>query len=99
MDTPVEYTDSISPVCLVPDCLNDENEQEVTAMGWGTTQSEGVTADYLRTAGFTTVPNDKCRETHSNLVDNQMLCAYKEGKDTCQVYLTSSSLNNPIESN
>ena len=85
MDSPVEYTDSISPVCLVPNCLNDENEQEVTAMGWGDTKFNGSASDYLRSAEFTTVPNDKCRETHSDLIDSQMLCSYREGKDTCQV--------------
>jgi hypothetical protein len=85
MDAPVQYTETISPVCLVPDCINDENEQEVTAMGWGTTKFRGTFSDFLRTAEFTTVPNNKCRETYKDLVDNQMLCAYKEGKDTCQV--------------
>jgi hypothetical protein len=87
MDSPVEYTDSISPVCLVPDCLNDENEQEVTAMGWGTTQSEGGTADYLRFAELSTVPRAKCEKVHGEkFMADQMICAYKEGENTCQVY-------------
>jgi hypothetical protein len=85
MDAPVEYTDTISPVCLVPDCLNDDNEQQVTAMGWGNTEFEGNASDFLRFADFTTVPNDKCRVIHSNLVSSQ-LCAYSnKGKGTCQV--------------
>ena len=90
MDSPVEYTDTISPVCLVPDCLNDENEQEVTTMGWGDPKSYGKNSDDLRFAELSTVPRVKCEKIHGeNFVADQMLCVYKEGENTCQVYVTS----------
>ncbi len=70
----------------MPSCLNDDDEQEVTAMGWGHTQFNGSASDYLKSARLSTVPNAKCKETYKNsLVEDQMLCAYKEGQDTCQV--------------
>ena len=82
----MEYTETISPVCLVPDCLNDDDEQEVTAMGWGKTKFEGNTSDVLRSAGFTTVPNDKCQESYSEeMIDSSQFCAYTEGKGPCKV--------------
>lgn len=80
MDAPVQYTDTISPVCLVPNCLKDDNEQEVTAMGWGKTKSGGMNSDFLRYAQLSTVTNAKCQEAHfDDIYDDQSVCAYKAG--------------------
>jgi hypothetical protein len=82
----VEYTDTISPVCLVPNCLNDDSGQAVIAMGWGDTTDGGSNSDYLRHAQLSTVPLSKCSRKWGGSIDStQMLCAFKEGQDTCQV--------------
>lgn len=82
----MEYTDTISPVCLVPNCLNDDSGQAVIAMGWGDTTDGGKDSDYLRHAELSTVSDAKCRRGHGRFFDGEhMFCAFKEGQDTCQV--------------
>jgi hypothetical protein len=71
---------------MVPNCLNDDSGQAVIAMGWGDTTDGGVNSDYLRFAQLSTVPFAKCQRKWGDGIDsNQMLCAFKEGQDTCQV--------------
>ncbi|XP_046643309.1 chymotrypsin-1-like [Daphnia pulicaria] len=85
LSSPVEYTDTISPICLVPNCLNDESGQAVIAMGWGDTTDGGKDSDYLRHAELSTVSDAKCRRGHGRFFDGEhMFCAFKEGQDTCQ---------------
>ncbi|EFX87193.1 hypothetical protein DAPPUDRAFT_312667 [Daphnia pulex] len=85
LSSPVEYTDTISPVCLVPSCLNDESGQAVIAMGWGHTTAGGSNSDYLRFAQLSTVSDAKCRKSHGRFFNGEhMFCAFKEGQDTCQ---------------
>ncbi|EFX87196.1 hypothetical protein DAPPUDRAFT_33661, partial [Daphnia pulex] len=80
LSSPVEYTDTISPVCLVPSCLNDDSGQAVIAMGWGDTTDGGSNSDYLRHAQLSTVPPSKCSRKWGGGIDStRMLCAYKEG--------------------
>ncbi len=93
----MEYTDNISPVCLVPKCFEDDENQEVIAMGWGNTKYKGDNSDYLRHAYLSTVPFAKCQRKWDGEVDeDMMLCAYKKGQDTCQVSSRDESGNNFI---
>lgn len=86
LSSPVEYTDTISPVCLVPECFDDDGNRQAIAMGWGHTQSGGLNSDYLRHAFLSTVPFSKCQKKYGDKIDEtKMLCAFKKGQDTCQV--------------
>jgi hypothetical protein len=85
LDSPVDYTDNVSPICLVPSCF-DGDDQTVTAMGWGHLQSDGENSHVLRHADLTVVNNDQCKEqVNDGGLPDSALCAYAEGQDTCQV--------------
>ncbi|XP_046643306.1 chymotrypsin-1-like isoform X3 [Daphnia pulicaria] len=84
LDSPVDYTDNVSPICLVPSCF-DGDDQTVTAMGWGHLQSDGENSHVLRHADLTVVNNDQCKEqVNDGGLPDSALCAYAEGQDTCQ---------------
>ncbi len=72
LESPVEFTETISPVCLPQKCMDVKfTGRSVTAMGWGLTKENGTVSDYLRSASFNVIYH--------------MFCTYKEGQDTCQV--------------
>ncbi len=84
LESPVEFTETISPVCLAPKCMNVKFVgRSVMAMGWGDTKENGTVSNFLRSASFDVISNAKCSEHYD--LENHMFCAYKEGKDTCQV--------------
>ncbi|XP_057380166.1 trypsin-2-like isoform X3 [Daphnia carinata] len=85
LDSPVEYTDAIQPICLSPLCLNTDG-METIAMGWGHVEYKGEASEYLRHAVIPVVSNEDCQATYGekdNIIDT-MLCAYGGEKDTCQ---------------
>jgi hypothetical protein len=85
LESPVEFTETISPVCLPSKCMDvNFDGRSVTAMGWGHTKEKGVESDYLRSASLDVIPNKICEKTNDALIDSEF-CAYKEGKGTCQV--------------
>jgi hypothetical protein len=85
LESPVEFTEKISPVCLAPKCMNVKFVgRSVTAMGWGDTEEKGNVSDFLRSASFNVISKAKCSQHYDDLEDH-MFCTYKEGQDTCQV--------------
>ncbi|KAI9557875.1 hypothetical protein GHT06_014627 [Daphnia sinensis] len=85
LESPVEYTDAIQPICLSPTCLNTDG-MEATGMGWGYIKAGGPDSEYLRHAVLPVVSNERCQEIYGekdNIREN-MVCAYGEEKDTCQ---------------
>jgi hypothetical protein len=82
MDSPVEYTDTISPVCLVPDCFDDDSGQSVIAMGWDSPN------DQLGFMRFSTLPFTTCHAKGLNVGQNLEFCGHKECGDFCPVSIT-----------
>ncbi|XP_046643305.1 transmembrane protease serine 9-like isoform X2 [Daphnia pulicaria] len=84
LESPVEFTETISPVCLPQKCMDVKfTGRSVTAMGWGLTKENGTVSDYLRSASFNVISKAKCSKHYDDLTDH-MFCTYKEGQDTCQ---------------
>ncbi|EFX87134.1 hypothetical protein DAPPUDRAFT_236105 [Daphnia pulex] len=84
LDSPVRYTDNVSPICLVPECF-DGDDQTVTAMGWGHTSDGGQNSHVLRHADLTVVNNDQCKlDWGDSKLPNSALCAFAKGKDACK---------------
>ncbi|XP_032782335.2 trypsin-2 isoform X1 [Daphnia magna] len=85
LESPVEYTDTIQPICLSPTCLVTDG-METIGMGWGHTKYEGKASEYLRHAVIPVVSNEECQAIYGkkdNIIDT-MLCAYGGEQDTCQ---------------
>lgn len=83
------WSRGVGPVCLPFYSANDDfSGDDVIATGWGTTEFGGPVSDYLRKVDLTVLSNsdEKCVSAYPKIQDSQ-LCAYKEGKDTCQVSL------------
>ncbi|XP_046457804.1 glucanase inhibitor protein 3-like [Daphnia pulex] len=80
MDSPVEYTDTISPVCLAPDCF-DESGQSVIAMAYQHDPHELETknTDFLKFVRLSMLPMTNCYVKDVEF----MLCAYQECGDFC----------------
>ncbi|EFX87191.1 hypothetical protein DAPPUDRAFT_97393 [Daphnia pulex] len=79
MDSPVEYTDTISPVCLVPDCFDDNSGQSLIALGWAIPPDDELktkNTDFLGFVRLSTLPITKCYT--SDVPDDQVLhiCAH-----------------------
>ena len=70
----------------MPDCVNDDDNQSVTSMGWGDKEVDGKKSDFLRFTELSTVSSAKCGKQSDNpvLVEN-WLCSSKEGPVTCRV--------------
>lgn len=85
LESPVEYTDTIQPICLSPTCLATDG-MEAIGMGWGYIKSGGPDSEYLRHAVLPVVSNKECQATYGEKDDilDTMLCAYGGEKDTCQ---------------
>lgn len=91
MDSPVEYTDTISPVCLVPDCFDDDSGQSVIAMGWEYSprphEIETKNSAFLGLVRLSTLPMTTCltKDADGNHNEDLELCAQKECGDFCRV--------------
>ena len=53
-------------------------------MGWGTTSSGGYPSDVLMEVDLPIMSNGACNETNEGGVTEDMICAFEEGKDSCQ---------------
>ena len=47
--------------------------------------AEGIQTPVLNEVSLTTIDSDSCRVIFRNQVTKNMICAYGQGKDTCQV--------------
>lgn len=85
LDSTVEFTDYIRPVCLAAPGSVFPAGQDCWATGWGTLEEGGDIANTLQEVDVPIVSNDDCRSSYSTLTDN-MICAglTDGGKDSCQ---------------
>jgi len=85
LETPLDFSEEISPVCLPDaDVLPTDT---CKATGWGETQDRTETNNILREASLPILDQNLCMEDiGSALITENMLCAgYQEGGiDTCQ---------------
>ncbi|XP_046457802.1 clotting factor G beta subunit-like [Daphnia pulex] len=92
MDSPVEYADTISPICLVPDCFDDDSGQSVIAMGWEYSprphEIDTKNSAFLGLVRLSTLPMKTCltKDVDGNHNENLELCAQKECGDFCRNY-------------
>ena len=73
-------------ICLPESSYLDFNKTELTISGWGRTANGGVTSNVLKVATIYGISNEECQAKYvefANLTD-KMLCAAKQGTDTCQ---------------
>uniref|UniRef100_A0A0A1WFI2 Transmembrane protease serine 6 n=1 Tax=Zeugodacus cucurbitae TaxID=28588 RepID=A0A0A1WFI2_ZEUCU len=87
LDSPVQFTSSVRPVCLPNINHNFDNKDAIVA-GWGLVKEGGVTSNYLQEATVPIISNRQCRETrYKSKITDVMLCAglvKTGGKDACQ---------------
>ncbi|EFX87197.1 hypothetical protein DAPPUDRAFT_236061 [Daphnia pulex] len=90
MDSPVEYSDTISPVCLVPDCFDDDSGQSVIATGWKypphSYELETKLKAFVGFVRLSTLLMEKCyaKDVHGN--PDKTLCAQSQCGDFCNTY-------------
>lgn len=87
LESPIQFTDKIRPVCLPNKNHNFDNKDAIVA-GWGLIKEGGVTSNYLQEVTVPIITNQQCRNTrYKNKIHDVMLCAglvKQGGKDACQ---------------
>lgn len=87
MTTPVEYTDTVRPVCLsqIPQAFN--NNETATVVGWGSLREKGPQPNVLQEVTLRLWKNEVCKPTYGPAapggITDHMLCAGRQGKDSC----------------
>lgn len=82
LESPVEYTDSVSPICIMDELMDNDLRDLEGKRGWITgwgTKDSGVISDVLQAASMPVVNYVDClkddRTMHGNLLDNDVFCA------------------------
>ncbi|XP_053958187.1 trypsin-1 [Anastrepha ludens] len=87
LDSPIQFTSNIRPVCL-PNLNHNFNNKDAVVAGWGLIKEGGVTSNYLQETTVPIISNQQCRQTrYKNKITDVMLCAglvQTGGKDACQ---------------
>ncbi|CAG5110821.1 Oidioi.mRNA.OKI2018_I69.chr2.g5179.t1.cds [Oikopleura dioica] len=89
LETPVHFSDNISPLCLPDEKVCMKEGVPCVTVGWGITDEKNVTstADELQEVVVRVISNEKCLTypDYTDKVTEQMVCAgYKDGgKDAC----------------
>lgn len=80
--TSMQWNRGVGPVCLPFNYWSyDFSKLQVDVAGWGTTSFGGQTSTTLRRVTLDVIANSQCQVQY---VNNQKLCAFTPGKDTCQ---------------
>eukprot|EP00096_Caligus_rogercresseyi_P010125 TRINITY_DN357_c0_g2_i1.p1 TRINITY_DN357_c0_g2~~TRINITY_DN357_c0_g2_i1.p1 ORF type:complete len:531 (-),score=72.03 TRINITY_DN357_c0_g2_i1:202-1656(-) len=87
LSEPVEYGDTIKPICLdTSDDLYEQNDT-ATVVGWGSIKEKGPQPSVLQEVTLRLWSNEKCNETYGDSspagITEHMICAGKQGKDSC----------------
>nr|CAH0106883.1 unnamed protein product [Daphnia galeata] len=85
LESPVIYSDAISPVCLPPASTDPDQyaDQIAAIMGWGASTSGGKQSDTLQQVTTSILTNSLCSGYYSKLTKN-MFCTYTSDKTSCQ---------------
>jgi len=80
------FSKAAAPVCL-PSKESDDayNNVVATVTGWGTTYESGPVASKLQKVDVDTMTNEACNAKYGEgEIEDNMICAAREGKDACQ---------------
>ncbi|XP_066952394.1 trypsin-1-like [Macrobrachium rosenbergii] len=89
LDQPIEFDDTMQPICMPSSHDYEPPEKEVVATGWGVTAENGKPSNILQEVALTLKSPNDCKKLNDNapktftLTDN-MICTYTQGKDACQ---------------
>lgn len=92
LESAVEWSDSVKPVCLPAKLKGDYEDAEAIVSGWGTTSFGGQLSSTLQEVDVVTMTNSACTSgnsqySSSQITDNMLCAAEKDmngGKDACQ---------------
>ncbi|XP_023207560.1 suppressor of tumorigenicity 14 protein-like [Xiphophorus maculatus] len=86
LDTPIEYSDYIQPICLPTADYKIPAGQNVWITGWGATREGGTAAKTLQKASVRIINHNECNKLMSFRLTSRMLCAgvLTGGVDACQ---------------
>lgn len=90
MASAVNFTSTISPVCLPPMGTRERySEKAAAVIGWGSLAYEGhPQPKVLQEAILKVTPNSKCKESYKKagftIADGSMICAAAPGRDACR---------------
>ncbi|KAK4007979.1 hypothetical protein OUZ56_013138 [Daphnia magna] len=88
LDSPVTFSDAISPVCLPPIGTTDQFvSKESTVVGWGALREGGRQPESLQQVTVQIQSNAECKRNYGKdapggIVDH-MICAAYPGRDSC----------------
>lgn len=86
MDSPVEYTDNIRPICLANEG-SDVTGQDVTVSGWGLLSVHGPKPPTLQKLTMKAWNQDECKQKYVTGspagITSHMLCAGGKNMDSC----------------
>jgi hypothetical protein len=84
MASSVEFTETISPVCLPPQETNDQYVGKLAIVkGWGATGEGENGSDYLLHGVLSIISNSVCQKIYK--IPTHMMCTYRRGIDSCDV--------------
>ncbi|XP_059350826.1 clotting factor G beta subunit-like [Daphnia carinata] len=97
LDSPVVFTETISPICLPPNGSTNQYEyRQTVVIGWGVTTkriqtrnlfSDGTRPNVLQQITIQTITNAECRSRFDGVVTSgiaaHMICAFSPRKDAC----------------
>ncbi|EFX79747.1 hypothetical protein DAPPUDRAFT_304284 [Daphnia pulex] len=88
LESPVNFTNTISPVCLPPIHLADQYAyRDAVTIGWGRTVENGTQPNVLQQVTIRTITNNECSSTFRGVIlsgiTDQMLCAGYPGRGIC----------------
>ncbi|XP_043975429.1 ST14 transmembrane serine protease matriptase a [Gambusia affinis] len=86
LDTPIEYSDYIQPICLPTSDYKVPAGQNVWITGWGATREGGTAAKILQKASVRIINYNECNKLMGYRLTSRMLCAgvLTGGVDACQ---------------
>lgn len=88
LERPVDFSDSIAPVCIPATGFEVNDGRRCYTTGWGHTSFGGSAPDLLQQVMVPMIGNDQCNQDgwYSGKIDESMICAgYEEGgRDSCQ---------------
>uniref|UniRef100_A0A0P5QYI9 Clip-domain serine protease n=1 Tax=Daphnia magna TaxID=35525 RepID=A0A0P5QYI9_9CRUS len=87
MDSPVQYSNILSPVCLYDDVGVNHDGKEAVAIGWGNIRDGGPRAETLQKVSLQIKSQQDCRQNFGTrapggIVDH-FICATAPRKDSC----------------
>ncbi|QQP37851.1 Trypsin-1 [Caligus rogercresseyi] len=78
----LELNDKVKAVSLPK--KDKKYNGDVVVSGWGTLYAGGPSSNELRAVTVQVVSDEDCEDAYPGMIDETMICAAAEGKDSCQ---------------